>query len=767
MATKKKKNSKKKNRIDDKSENKLKKEVKGETLKGVLSIVLTAFGIIFFLAAFNLAGKVGTLVYSGLDTALGLGYYLLPLSSFIFAFALYKSTDNKIGPLKSFAMLFFFISSLALVEMLFNGYGGFLGGAIAKPVTLAFDKIAGSILLLALATASLFVIFDSHPGEIAGKIKKKSQKDEDEITQKEIDQKITNNQQMQDDIKEDANTAQNPDTKENHQNTANIIQGIKTVADKVKDGIDIDIKDNSDMSNYRLPSLKILSGDKGKPGVGDVKANAIAIKRTLANFGIQVEMDEITIGPSVTRYAMKPAEGVRLNKILSLQSNLELALAASPIRIEAPIPGKSLVGIEVPNTDKTLLGLGTILRSRAFKSSPMVLPMALGRDITGEAHFADLARAPHMLIAGATNMGKSVTIHDLLISLLYKYGPDRLKFIMVDPKRVELTLYNGIPHLLTPVITDAKKTILTLKWLIGEMERRYDILENYQIQNLKDYHKNVVENYKGDPDEAPENLPYIVTVIDELADIMQSYPKELESAIVRIAQKARAVGIHLMLATQRPDVKTITGLIKANIPTRIALKVPSQIDSRTILDEGGAEKLLGAGDLLYVSGGMSKPIRLQAPFVSNEEIRSVVTDIKKNFAGELKDEINLEEVGHDNVAFTSGQLFDEEDERNSEEYKMAKQIVIDSGKASVSFIQRKMRIGYNKASRFMDLLEEEGVVGPQNGSKPREVYSRPETTPTEEQGTQTIKESDLDPDFQQESGHSTDEPEALNDDNIK
>ncbi len=703
---------------------KIAEEVESETLKSAVVILLVAFAIIFLLAGFSLAGKFGTAFYELAHGLLGFGYYLIPVSMLLLAGAMYKTREKKTGVLRLVSILFFFVSGLALLELASNGLGGAVGKFVLSPVVYAFDKIAGSLLLMSVAVASLFVAFDTHPVKLLQRAKNTEDDLEDNqesglqkklsLAKESIKQAVEKNTNER--IRDSETTAE----KESKSAGAKIIGGIKKAVEKTKDNIDIDTSVQN--GDYNIPPLSLIKKDKGRPSVGDVKANANRIKQTLKNFNILVEMDEITVGPTVTRYAMKPAEGVRLNKILSLQSNLELALAASSIRIEAPIPGKSLVGIEVPNAAKTTLGLSSIIGSREFRADKILLPLALGKDIMGKPQITDLAKAPHMLIAGATGAGKSVTIHDLLISLLYRYGPDKLRLILVDPKRVELTLYNGIPHLLTPVIIDAKKTILTLKWLISEMERRYDILENYKVQNLHSYHSIFDKAKEKDPEADMETLPYIVTVLDELADIMQLYPKELESAIVRIAQKARAVGIHLILATQRPDVRTITGLIKANIPTRIALQVPSQIDSRTILDQSGAEKLLGAGDMLFLSGSMAKPKRIQAPYVSNQEIKDVVKFIKKNFEGELQDEIDLETVGKDTAAFSSGNLLDdEEDERSSDEYKAVLEFVINNKKASTSLLQRKFRIGYNKAARFIDMMEEDGIIGPQNGSKPREV----------------------------------------------
>jgi len=497
-------------------------------------------------------------------------------------------------------------------------------------------------------------------------------------------------------------------------------------ADK-KEEMSLDIKAVMGGS-YTPPPISILRKNSGKPVVGDVKANANLIRRTLKNFGINVEMDEVSIGPTVTRYALKPAEGVKLAKILSLQSNLELALAASPVRIEAPIPGKALVGIEVPNSTRTMLGLGSMFTMPEYTQSNKPLLVSLGGDISGKPHFADIAKMPHMLIAGATGAGKSVTMNNLIVSLLYRSGPEKLRLLMIDPKRVELTLYNKIPHLLTPVITDAKKAILALKWLAKEMDRRYDVLQNVAVRDIASYHQNVLAPAKvkekagklKEDEKVPEEMPYIVAFIDEISDLMQAYPRELEAAIVRLTQMSRAVGIHLVLATQRPSVKVITGLIKANVPTRLALQVSSQIDSRTILDTGGAEKLLGAGDMLYLGGEMSKPTRVQAPYVSEDEVKKVVKHLRKAYEAELDDEIDLSEAADPSIFEAS--VFDASaDDEDDDLFTEAKRTVMEAGKGSTSYLQRKLRVGYARAARLMDMLEERGIVGPADGSKPREV----------------------------------------------
>ncbi|PCI30259.1 hypothetical protein COB55_00565 [Candidatus Wolfebacteria bacterium] len=502
------------------------------------------------------------------------------------------------------------------------------------------------------------------------------------------------------------------------------------------------------LSEHILPPLSLLSVDKGKPGVGDIKANANIIKRTLANFGIRVEMDEISVGPSITRYALKPAEGVKLARIVGLQNDLSLALAAHPLRIEAPIPGKALVGIEIPNSTKTTVGLGTLLAAAEFQNSDKVVFASLGKGISGKAQFTNIAKMPHLLIAGTTGSGKSALIHMIVTSLLYKSPPDKLRFIMVDPKRVELTLYNKIPHLLTPVITDPKKAILALKWAIKEMERRYDILETESVRDIDSYHKNIlkpaVEAVEDTDDEdakegLPEAMPYIVIIIDELADIMQAYPRELEAGIVRLAQMSRAVGIHLILSTQRPSVNVITGLIKANVPSRIALQVASQIDSRTILDAGGAEKLLGAGDMLFLSGEMSKPQRIQSGYINEDEVKKVVKFLVKSYQDEIPDEINLESMQKDSNSIFAGSVEDDND-ADDDLYEEARETIVQSGKASTSYLQRKLRVGYARAARLIDMLEERGVIGPANGSKAREVYTEGQEDEYEENDSEDEEE---------------------------
>jgi S-DNA-T family DNA segregation ATPase FtsK/SpoIIIE len=463
--------------------------------------------------------------------------------------------------------------------------------------------------------------------------------------------------------------------------------------------------------NYVPPPLSILKSVTEKPTTGDLRANANIIKRTLESFGIPVEMGEINIGPKVTRYTLKPAEGVKLSRITALNQDLALALAAHPIRIEAPIPGKSLVGIEVPNKAAALVRLGSLMAYPDFQESGL-LGFALGRDVTGEAMFADIERMPHLLVAGATGSGKSVAIHSLIISLLYKNSPATLKLVLVDPKRVELSVYENIPHLISPVITESKKAAGVFRWAIAEMERRYDLLLHAGSRDIKSYN---VNGGKDDP------LPYLLIVVDELADLMTSYGREVEGSIVRLAQMARATGLHLVLSTQRPSVEVITGLIKANITSRIALQVASQVDSRTIIDTSGAEKLLGGGDLLFISSDLSKPKRIQGAYISEEEINAVADFIRENNARE-EEETEEMSFAPDAARPEEGGFDDYMDGENDELFDEALKVVGEAKKASASLLQRRLKVGYARAARLLDLMEHRGLIGPGEGAKPREVF---------------------------------------------
>lgn len=703
--------------------------LKEETVQGIWAIVLFVVAVFFILAALSFGGVVGNWVFNGLTFLLGIGYYLIPLLLIVLSLSFIKSLKRHVGVARSFGSLLFFTAGLGLIDLIFDDGGGIIGRYISTPLHSLFDK-ATIMILIALIVISLLIMLDARLSlEPFTRLRERlqSKKRDDEKLEEEEKWEVEEGEKEEGEEKEyDEDKEEDRDEEEiEEEKSPGALASLFSREGKEKPNYNLQFAHEG---SYSPPPLSLLEKDKGKPAVGDVKANINIIKRTLQNFGINVEMDEVSIGPTVTRYALKPAEGVRLSKIIGLQNNLELALAAHPVRIEAPIPGKSLVGIEVPNSTKSTVGLATLLSAQAFKESSKSLLIALGKDIPGQSHFADLAKMPHVLIAGTTGSGKSVTIHALITSLLYRNSPHQLRFIMIDPKRVELTLYNNIPHLLTPVVTNSKKAILALKWAAKEMDRRYDILEAESSRDVESYHKNILapalkkleKHGGGDKEELPETLPYIVIVIDELADIMQAYPRELESAIVRLAQMSRAVGIHLILSTQRPSVNIITGLIKANIPARIALQVSSQIDSRTILDTSGAEKLLGAGDMLYLSGDMSKPKRIQAALISEVEVKKVVKYLKESYEDTLPDDIELSEESVNDSIF-AGSIDDEPSDKDDDLYEEARETVIHAGKASTSYLQRKLRIGYSRAARLMDILEDRGVIGPADGSKPREI----------------------------------------------
>ncbi|MEO8638047.1 MAG: DNA translocase FtsK [Candidatus Taylorbacteria bacterium] len=1167
---------------------------KDETKQGVFAIVFFILGVFFVLSSFHKSGPVGEKIFVLFKQLFGLGYFLLPLFFFILTLTFLKSLKQNFNLSKVIFSFFALAASLGILDLIIPGEAGIVGRGISSSLMYLVDFYASIIFLAGVLVIFLLLIFDAPLDADFWKHLIIGGKKKDGDANNGL---LESEQQKVDEASGGANSADAQN--KNDEKRTSKSRGAQELSEDEKNGFELNQKrtQGGTMKYVPLP-LSLLERDSGKPGVGDIKANANLIKRTLQNFGIDVEMDEISIGPSITRYALKPAEGVKLSRIVALQDNLALALAAHPIRIEAPIPGKSLVGIEIPNSTKTTVGLGTLLSSPEFQESDKSLLISLGKGISGKSHFANLGKMPHLLIAGATGSGKtcakdtyvlsekgiltfdelcplplnseinysirvatrdgieatsknynngicdfnkitteegltievtdehplwvihdgemkwqnsgsiqkgeyvaisrgsklfgkktsinfipepnktnksreikiptimseelglfmglltadggltihyrvvytqantevlaiysallknlfglnspyttksgksnkakdivvnsrqlkdflthldlqpvgarkkqiprsiresspevikafikglirndghispvagleitlasekllqqlqiillnfgivsslhskkvkgyehntywrlavygadfvlyakeigfltdeerkkaesfltiqrntnkniiptlspilkklslvyrktfaqltnmgwqyqnnalvpkyafrslasynsgvrnpsygaleriltfyepladsapykkiaeisrdnfywarvasiektsgegydfevpgsnsfvgngfvnhnSVMIHSIITSLLYRNSPENIKFIMIDPKRVELTLYNKIPHLLTPVITDAKKAILALKWAGKEMDRRYDILESETVRDIESYHKNILEpelkkletkkDASGNDEvKLPEMMPYIVIVLDELADIMQTYPRELESAIVRLAQMSRAVGIHLMLSTQRPSVNIITGLIKANIPNRIALQVSSQIDSRTILDTGGAEKLLGAGDLLYLGGEMSKPQRMQSAFIGETEVKKVVKFLVQNYAGEVPTDINLTETAKNSLFEAS--LEDTSLADDDEMYEDARLAVIEAGKASTSYLQRKLGLGYARAARLMDSLEQRGVIGPGDGAKPREVLGAPpkeETEPTEQ-----------------------------------
>lgn len=469
---------------------------------------------------------------------------------------------------------------------------------------------------------------------------------------------------------------------------------------------------------YEFPPVELLSKGNPKALKGGAKALtdvATKLQKTLYSFGVQAKVENVSVGPAITRYELKPAEGVRVSKIANLADDIALNLAAETIRIEAPIPGKQAVGIEVPNTEKETVHFRDIVESDEFQDAKSKLSVALGKDVAGNMAIADIAKMPHALIAGATGSGKSVCINTIITSIIYKAKPSEVKFVMVDPKVVELSVYNGIPHLLIPVVTDPKKAAGALAWAVQEMDNRYNVFAQKGVRDLKGY------NALAEKEEGMGKLPQIVIIIDELADLMMVAAKEVEDSICRLAQKARAAGMHLIIATQRPSVDVITGIIKANIPSRIAFAVSSQVDSRTILDQVGAEKLLGKGDMLFYPSGAPKPTRVQGAFVSDEEVEKIVSFVKSNGEATYSEDI-LESIENSNKTDKELATEAEDGDDDTDPFLMeAIDIVVETGQASTSFIQRRFKVGYARAGRIIDQMEERGIISGYQGSKPRQV----------------------------------------------
>lgn len=690
-----------------------------ETRRIVSMLVFFLVGIISLLGIFDAGGIVGEALKNAFKYVFGFLYFIIPFFFLYFGMRLIRRKTILPGTRIFWGGALCIITLLGLETLsVFSHQGGLIGETIVSLFSKLFGVI-GAITTLGIGLiVSFMILLNTRPDFTLFFEKIKA------FFGKLFSGGISFGKQSihqlslpkEDDYSDESLDIREAPTPMNDVKTKKVVAHTET--EENEEEIPQPKLKKKDHGSYVFPPTTLLSRDQGKPNTGDIKANANIIKRTLQNFGIEVEMDEITVGPTVTRYALKPAEGVKLSRIVALQSDLALALAAHPIRIEAPIPGKSLVGIEIPNKAKSIIGFSNLMEDPLFKNDPKPLLVALGKNISGKARFANLAKMPHALIAGATGSGKSVTVHAIITSLLYRNSSDDLKFIFVDPKRVELTMYNGLPHLLTPVITDPKKTIMALKWAAKEMERRYDILEKSKVRDIASYHENIYSKRKNDE---TDRMPYIVIIIDELADIMSAYPRELESGIVRLAQMSRAVGIHLILSTQRPSVNVITGLIKANVPARVALQVASQIDSRTIIDQPGAEKLLGAGDMLYSSGEMSSPERIQCAYITENEVKNIVSFIKDN-NDILSEDINLSPgaLGNTDGVFSANVDGNDDDDL----YEDARATVMETGKASTSFLQRKLGVGYARAARLIDMMEERGVVGPGNGSKPREVLQK-------------------------------------------
>lgn len=665
---------------------------------GIVSLILAVLAVLSFVGRAGWAGEGFNIFARAL---FGWGFFIVPVAFILLGMSFIKSISRQIYFSAVFGTLLFVLAVLATFYIFGNGnfdarltQGGYLGVVLGFPLLASVGFGASLVILLATVIIALLVSLNVPIYGLMAKNEEDGSQTEDKVVIKKGNEIV--------------DTTKKPEVKP---------AAAKAKMSELENAFVIK---NFKKGKWTLPPLNLLHEDQEEAVTGDINASATIIKRTLSNFGIDVEMGEVSIGPTVTQFTLRPAVGMKLSRIAALQPDLSLALAAYPIRIEAPIPGKSLVGIEVPNKKVALIGLRNMFDHDEYKKSKYFLPLAMGRDVSGNPVFAGLEKMPHLLLAGATGTGKSVSINAVLLSMLYKYSPEVLKLILIDPKRVELTLYNEIPHLITPVITDNKKVLGALKWSLSEMDRRYDILSKSGSKDILSYNTKMSE--KGD-----SIMPFIVIVIDELADLMASYGRDVEAAIVRLAQMSRAVGIHLILSTQRPSVEVITGLIKANITSRVALQVASQIDSRTILDMAGAEKLLGKGDMLFLAGDVAKPRRLQGAMVTEKEVKDVVKFLKAQAEDlDMETEGDDLKVDFDAAASMRGGFAGGDDDADDDMYGEAKEVVILAGKASASLLQRRLRVGYARAARLLDILEENGVIGPGDGAKPREVYHKPE-----------------------------------------
>jgi len=702
-------NRKKKQKMGN-SQNKIGSGLKEETKRGIIVVLLFALALVSILAIFGLATGAGNFIDKILIVLFGKARILFPVVLIVCVVLLVCGEKYKVGKFQWLGIVLFVLSFNGLLhltvprEQVFNILGeahggGCLGIILSFPLERLMGFWATFIVLIAAFIISLLLIFNiSFRGikEKLGKIfspyniKDKIYDWEGKILEVKDKFKSTSPSHFENKKVGEEEAPQEFYEKGKKEETRNVKKKILSPYQTFW------------YEGLRLP-LKLLNRETSLAKSGNIEQAKTIIQRTLENFNIPVEMGEVSIGPTVTQYTLRPADGIRLSQITTLANDLSLSLAVHPIRIEAPIPGKSLMGIEVPNKTVAIVGLKEILEDSQFKKRKSNLMIALGKDVAGKCWLADLDKMPHLLIAGATGSGKTVCINSIIISLLYQNSPQELKFILVDPKRVELPIYNGIGHLLTPVITEVKATVNALGWLIQEMDRRFELLSRYHKRDIHDYNRS----------EEVEKLPYIILIVDELADLMAQAFAEIEAAIIRLAQMARAVGVHLIVATQRPSVDIITGLIKANITSRIAFNVASSIDSRTILDTAGAEKLLGRGDMLFSPPEFSKPKRLQGSYVSEEEIKRVVEFLREKTQPEYNEEITEEKKGQFSFSWESG--------KDDELLDEAKEVILEARKASASLLQRRLRIGYARAARILDILEEQGFIGPADGARPREV----------------------------------------------
>lgn len=702
MAKKKKRNSKRKS-----SKKKVETVDKEPNyfLRQTGAVLLLLIAVFLLLGAFGTGGSLPKGMFSIMYDLFGRAAYLTPFVLGYLGVKKLKAEDNVLPLSSILSVSALVIMTSAWFHVAFaskptpasdweGGYGGSIGGLVGGSMLAVLDKIPASILLFVLIILSGCWVFGISLKIFLKPFEKREKANPDtgidELKARSGDSEFQLNEGVPVEHNHGRSTLKN------------------TVAAKLAPEENHEALTEAKDPNWQFPSTDLLIKKQDKADAGDVNTNADIIKDTFANFNIGVEMEGANIGPRVTQFTLRPPAGIKLSKISALDKELALNLAAQSIRIEAPIPGKRAVGVEVPNLKSATVRVAGVLEDKTWTNMNEPLSFAIGRDIAGQPVVASLDKMPHLLIAGQTGSGKSVMINTILTSLLFKNSPADMKLILVDPKQVELTPYNDIPHLLTPVITEPEKCISALKWAVSEMERR--------LRTFAEHHKRNIGEYNNLRDQ--DSMPYIVIVVDELADLMMMAARDVEALIVRIAQKARAAGIHLVLATQRPSVDVITGLIKANVPARIAFTVASQVDSRTILDGIGAEKLLGAGDMLFTTADSPKARRIQGAFISDGETVKVNDFLREQRPPQYDDEVVSQPV---QLNGKGGIIVDAGSDADDDLWKDAVQVVVDNRKASTSLLQRRLRIGYGRASRLIDMMEEQGIVSPADGSKPRDV----------------------------------------------
>ncbi len=672
---------------------------------GIFSIILA---LLILLGGFGTGGALPKGLFHAGYWLLGIAAYLLPIAFVFWGVTTFTDENHKISKGKWIGMIMMLAFSAALLFSAFTtknadgsfsgGHGGNLGQMIGSGVMAALDKFPASLVFLVLIMLAFFFAFGISPKVLLNLGKPFGPKYKEDTDLNDLKARPEGgNFQLNEGV-----------PVEHHGKAVPRLGSMKNSAEKIGASENHAALTTRGDPDWKFPSVDLLDKSQDKADAGDVNGNAKTIHDTFENFNIDVEVEGANVGPRVTQYTLKPPNGVKLTKITALENNLALDLAAHSIRMEAPIPGKRAVGIEVPNVKPALVRMSSVLLSDEWSKLVGPLGFVLGKDIAGKPIVGNLEAMPHLLVAGQTGSGKSVMINDILTSLLYRNSPSDLKLILVDPKQVELTPYNDLPHLLTPVINEPEKCISALKWAVAEMERRLRTMAEVGKRNIAEYNSLKKE----------EGMPYIVIVIDELADLMMMAARDVEALIVRLAQKARAAGIHLVLATQRPSVDVITGLIKANVPARIAFTTASQVDSRTIIDGMGAEKLLGRGDMLYLTADMPKPIRVQGALIEEPEIAKVNDFIRQQRPPQYDDEVVSQPV---QLNGKGGVVADMGNDADDDMWKDAVHVVIEGRKASTSLLQRRLRIGYGRAARLIETMEEQGIVGPADGARPREV----------------------------------------------